>query len=136
MGVIFLNDNVNIGTVEPNSVSFINFRYEGDKADMVYIHRHCGCTGEHIYLESPSQNTLQFSFKESDVQHLTQVHVDNYYPDGKYHFEKTISIYLVDDQPLQVENPKKLGERILNTNKKHIDLKFTGIVDISNLKFP
>ncbi|HPC34964.1 MAG TPA: hypothetical protein PLP73_04790, partial [Candidatus Absconditabacterales bacterium] len=61
---------------------------------------------------------------------------DNYYPDGKYPFEKTISVYLTDDQPLKVENPDKPEERILNKQKKHIDINFTGIVDISNLKFP
>jgi hypothetical protein len=132
----FLDTNVDIGIIEPNSKAFVNFRYEGDKSEMVYIHKHCGCTGEHIHLESPSQKTLQFVFKESDVKHLTQMHVDNYYPDGKYPFEKTISVYLTDDQPLKVENPDKPEERILNKQKKHIDINFTGIVDISNLKFP
>lgn len=126
----FKTTDINIGVVEPNSVSFINFEYTGDTEDIVYVQRLCGCTGEHVYLDSSNSKQLQFSFKESDVKSLTKQHIDSYYQDGFYPFDKGIIVFLADDEPLKIINPNNESEKIFNMNKKHIKLSFRGFVKI------
>lgn len=130
MKIQFKDTTLDIGIIQPGSTVFVNFEYTGEYSDIVFIRQHCGCTGDHVNLSTSEQKILQFRFKESDTPYLTKVQIDNYYSNGYYSFTKQISVYLNDDQPLQVTNDK--GEKDYNPNKSRIDLYFIGKVDITN----
>lgn len=128
--VVFKETTIDIGTMLPGDIAFVNFEYTGERSDVQFIRPHCGCTGSDVDLTTPTKKILQFQFKESDTQHLTQVQIDNYYSDLKYPFTKQITVYFKDDKPLYITNEK--GEKDYNPGKSQVNLYFTGEVDLRN----
>lgn len=101
-------------TLERNNTLFIK------RNGKITISGNCGCTAE-----CTANDDCVTAVYTEDSKLGTNIR--DQYPSGYYPFQKNITVYLKDDQDLQIESAAGI---VYNPNKKSVRLSFTGKVKI------
>jgi len=112
--------NVDLGIIEKGSKNTVVFPFVGDKSEIVNIQPSCGCTAECTVKDDCITAVYTEDSKLGS-------NIKDQYPSGYYPFHKNITVYLKDDQDLQIESAAGL---VYNPNKKSVRLSFTGKIKI------
>lgn len=116
--ISFENLVVDLGEITKGSKHAIEFPFTGDSSEIVEIQPGCSCTANCTV----EDGKVVAVFTESDkLGNKAQ------YPSGYYPISKTITIYLKDENDLQISTPAGV---VYNPHKKKEILRFNARVKI------
>lgn len=116
----FKETTIDLGEIEKGSKVDVVFPFEGDASEIVKVQPSCSCTAD-CKVEDAAVVAL---FTESEK---TTANMKDLYPSGFFPISKMITVYLKDDQDLQITGPTGL---VYNPHKKSEVLRFNARVRI------
>lgn len=116
----FNNTTYDLGIIVKGSKHVVRFPFTGNKEEIVEVKPSCGCTAE-CRVEDGCITAVYTEDSKLGVNAKTQ------YPSGYYPFQKNITVYLKDDQDLQIQTAAGI---VYNPHKKYQTLTFNGKVEL------
>ena len=114
--------------LEPNSTdNLVVWEFEGDPEDIVHIQPGCGCTANCRV----DGNKLIAQYTDTESSKLDKDKITKAYPNLRYPFSKSVTVYLKDDEPLKILNDN--GISVYNRNKEHVVLNFGGHISLQSV---
>ena len=116
------SDLVDIGNINPNSRTRVEWEITGDPNHIVHFIPDCGCTAN-TRIEG---NRIIADFTETDSKNLTEPNRTEWFPSRKMPITKGIWAYFNDGLDLFLLDDK--GVQIVNPDKEKIKISFIGYV--------
>jgi len=116
----FNNTNYDLGVITKGSKHEVKFPFTGNKDEIVSVRPACSCTADCLVEDDcivavyTEDSKLGGNYKDQ-------------YPSGYYPFQKNITVYLKDNEDLQIQTAAGI---VYNPNKKYQTLTFTGKVQL------
>ena len=117
--VKFKNFVVSLGKTDIGSVHPLAYKFEGDHTMIEHVQPDCGCTAK----PEVTEDSINLEFTDS-VSDKVREDLKKKYGDLPQSYNKGITVYMNDGEPLKVKNTKGLD--IYNPNKQSVRLYING----------
>ena len=125
--IIFSSKEVDLGIVEAGSKQNFEFKYQGEKENIVHVQPGCSCTAD---IEITKDAIKGIYTDNVGLPIINSMHIDSLkkiYPNGTIKVSKDLTVFFKDEQDTYIIEGmiKKL-----NPNKRHLVLKINMLVKL------